>query len=167
MKTATFIPLVLLQLVFAFLSSSAGGIEKDFIAKLHANPPPPCIAKRTDDKSSGIAMFPDGNRDEQLRGILGRLAAMFLSKGAALMAPSNTKTVYTAVFYQEKPINEIGVYGYEFAIPLDSSMFKAHGELNGKVFVLDNHTLILLWHESLERTAECFQVLGNILEAAQ
>ena len=98
---------------------------------------------------------------------MGGLAAVFLSKGAVLMAPINTKTVYAAVFYQEKPINEIGIYGYEFAIPIDSSMFKAHGELNGKVFVLDNRMLILLWHESLERTAECFQALGNILEAAQ
>ena len=107
---------------------------------------------------------PDGESDEQLRGVMGGLAAMFLVKGADLMAARNTTAVYTAVFYTRDPANEIGLYGYEFATPIDATMFEAHGELNGELHVLGNRMLIVLWRERSETTVECFQAISNVLE---
>jgi hypothetical protein len=42
-------------------------------------------------------------------------------------------------------------------------MFKAHKEMNGKILVLNNRLLVLLWHERLERTAHCFAALEQAL----
>ena len=83
------------------------------------------------------------------------------------MSPNNTQVVYTAVFYEDKPMNEIGIYGYKFAGAISPDMFVAHKELNGQLFVIANRLLILLWHEKYEKTARCFEALKQALLAAQ
>jgi hypothetical protein len=110
-----------------------------------------------------MAVFPDGKTDEQLRGVMGGIAAMFLSRGAGLMSPDNTEVVYTAVFYQGRPIDEIGIYAYQFKEPIAADMFEAHEGVNGKLLVLNSNLLVLLWHEKLERTEQCFVALENAL----
>ena len=139
----------------------------DLIAQLHASAPTPCIAKALDDKSSGIANFPGGKTDEELRGIMGGLAAMFLATGGSRMSSKNTQVVYTAVFYEGQPINEIGIYGYKFAEAISPSMFTAHEGLNGQLFVIAERLLILLWHENYKKTARCYEALKGRLAAAQ
>jgi hypothetical protein len=110
-----------------------------------------------------MAFFPDGRTDEQLRGVMGAMASRFLSRGAELMSPDNTEVVYTAVFYQGRPIDEIGIYAYRFKEPITSDMFEAHEGINGKLLVLNTNLLVLLWHEKLARTEQCFVALENAL----
>ena len=92
---------------------------------------------------------------------------MFLSEGASRMSPNNTQVVYTAVFYEQQPINEIGTYGYKFAEAISPSMFVANEELNGQLFVIANRLLVLLWHENYEKTARCYEALKETLSATQ
>ena len=157
LKTPFLIGTILL--IFASGASFAG----DVVARIHANPPAPCVAKSIGDMSSGIAIFPNGKTDEQLRGIMGGLASPFLAEGAERMSPANTDVVYTAVFYQGRPIDEIGIYAYRFKEPIGPQMFKAHEGMNGKILVLNDRLLVLLWHERLERTAHCFAALEQAL----
>jgi hypothetical protein len=151
-----------LPAAFAIDQRTAG-----LIAAIYSEPPQPCIAKRVEDKSSGIAIFPSGKSDEQLRRIMGGFAAVFLEKGAELLAPQNTTAVYTAVFYEEQPINEIGIYGYHFAIPITAEMFSPRKGLNGRFIVVDSRLLILLWRENSEKTVACFRALENSLAKHQ
>jgi hypothetical protein len=157
LKTPFLIGTILL--IFASGASFAG----DLVARIHANPPAPCVAKSIGDMSSGIAIFPNGKTDEQLRGIMGGLASLFLAEGAERMSPANTDVVYTAVFYQGRPIDEIGIYAYRFKERIGPQMFKAHKGMNGKILVLNDRLLVLLWHERLERTAHCFAALEQAL----
>jgi len=66
-------------------------------------------------------------------------------------------TVYTAVFYQDRPINEVGIYAYRFVQPMRSDDFKAKPEFNGRLFVIKNELLVLLWHEDLTGPQDVFQ----------
>jgi hypothetical protein len=145
----------------------SGAAETELVAAIHSNPPPPCVAKGVEDMSSGIAIYPDGKAGEELRGVMGGLASMFLSKGAQRMHPDNTDRVFTAVFYEGKPIDEIGIYAYRFRKPINEDMFQAHEGANGKVLVLNNRLLVLLWHEKLERTERCFVALERALQGFQ
>ena len=141
--------------------------DNHLIAALHANAPVPCIAKDIEDKSSGISRYPNGKADEQLRGVMGGLASMFLSEGSERMSPDKTDMVYTAVFYEGDPIFEVGIYAYRFTDSIDANMFEAHDGINGKFFVLNNQLLVLLWHEKLEKTERCFIALESALSGAQ
>lgn len=166
-KTALNMNWLLLSIFLSMLLFQFVAAEDNLISRLHANAPQPCVAKSTDDRSSGIAIFPQGKSDEELRGIMGGIASIFLSQGAPLMAPNNTVAVYTAVFYEENPINEIGIYAYKFADPIKPDMFTAKEELNGKIFVIDNQLLVLLWHEDYVKTARCFNAIKDSLTATQ
>jgi hypothetical protein len=73
-------------------------------------------------------------------------------------------TVYSAVFYENDPINEIGIYGYRFRTPIEADDFKAVPEFHGKLFVLNRELLILLWHKDIRRTERCFSAIEKILE---
>lgn len=150
-----------------FTDARAETDDRTLIAGLHADPPPACAAKPVGDMSSGIAIFPDGRTDEQLRGVMGWMATMLLDRGRELLAPANTTTVYTAVFYQDAPVNEVGIYGYEFSIPITQDMFEAAPGGNGRFIVIGEHLLLLLWHESLDRTAACFHALEEKLLSLQ
>jgi hypothetical protein len=81
LKTPFLIGTILL--IFASGASFAG----DVVARIHANPPAPCVAKSIGDMSSGIAIFPNGKTDEQLRGIMGGLASLFLAEGSIRAGP--------------------------------------------------------------------------------
>lgn len=152
----------LLLLVLAAMGSAAPATDQ-LISVLHAQPPDPCTAKSRDDMSSGIRIYPDGESDEQLRGVMGGLATVFLKKGAELVAPQNTTAVYTAVFYGGAPINEVGIYGYEFTIPIDATLFEAHEELNVKLHVIDGKLLLVLWSEKAEAAMACFRALDALI----
>ena len=159
------IPVVVGFLVLLTLPAALAKDQRTagLIAAIHSKPPQPCIAKTVEDRSSGIAILPGGKSDEQWRRIMGGFAAVFLEKGAELMAPQNTTAVYTAVFYEEHPINEIGIYGYDFAIPIAAEMFSPRDGLNGRFIVVDGRLLILLWRENSEKTVACFRALEQSL----
>jgi hypothetical protein len=74
------------------------------------------------------------------------------------------ETIYTAVFYENEPINEIGIYGYRFKEPINADLFKAKPELNGKLFIINQKLLILLWHEDIHKTEQCFEAIDKILD---
>lgn len=94
---------------------------------------------------------------------MGGMASVFLSMGAIHMTPKNIDVVYTAVFFEDKPINEIGIYAYQFNKPVNINMFTAHRELNGKFFVIHEKLLVLLWHEDYKKTARCFSSIKKYL----
>ena len=71
-----------------------------------------------------MRIMPDGNTREQVRGVVGWMGAVVLQSGKQYMTSKNIDVIYTAVFYQDKPINEVGIYGYKFNITIDKSMFK-------------------------------------------
>jgi len=167
MNITTRFPISLAVFGIFIISFAVNANTDNLIADIHANPPAECTAKSVNDKSSGIAIFPNGKTDEELRGVMGGLASMFMSEGGSRMSPSNTQVVYTAVFYEQKPINEIGIYGYKFVEPISPDMFVAHKELNGDLFVVSSRLLVLLWHEKYERTARCYEALKQTLLAVQ
>ena len=146
-------------------SSNILAQERELIAELHANPPSPCVAKPVGDMSSGIAIVPTGETREQVRGIMGRIASFVLGAGASYMTAENIQVVYTAVFYEAEPINEVGIYAYKFAETIDRDMFRSNPELNGKLFVIDQNLLVILWYE--DRTARCFSAIDAFLTAMQ
>lgn len=137
--------------------------EDSIIEKLHLHPPEPCVSKSVNDKSSLIAINPAGETREEIRDHMGAIASIFLSSGSEYMSSKYVKIVYTAVFYENEPINETGIYGYQFKKPIDSNKFEANTDLNGKLFVIDNRLLVLLWHEDIKKTGLCFAAMDNAL----
>ena len=79
------------------------------------------------------------------------------------MNSKDIDTVYTAVFYEKEPINEVGIYGYRFKEPIDANLFKAKPELDGRLFVIDNRLLVLLWHEDIRKTGQCLSAMEKAL----
>ena len=134
------------------------------IANIHKTPPSPCISKTIDDTSSGMRMHPDGITREEVRNIMAWMASKFVATGKQYLNSKHIDTVYTSVFYENEPINEIGIYGYRFISPIEPNDFKAIPEFNGRLFVLHGELLIFLWHEELSRTARCFSAIERILE---
>ena len=110
-----------------------------------------------------FAINPTGERREEIRDHMSAIASIFLSSGSEYMSSKYFKTVYTAVFYEYEPINEAGIYGYHFKKPIDSNKFEANTDLNGKLFVIDNILLVLLWHEDIKKTGLCFAAMDNSL----
>ena len=137
--------------------------ERSIIAELHNKPPSPCASKATDDTSSLIAISPQGVTREEVRNHMAAFAFVLLSSGANYMTSKYIDTVFTAVFYEKEPINEIGIYGYRFKNPINSNMFRAKPELNGDLFVINNKLLLVLWHEDKNKTNQCFSALKNVL----
>lgn len=148
-------------------SLNALASESVVVAELHSNPPSPCVAKDIEDMSSGIAIVPTGNTHDEVWGIMGAMASVFLSAGASLMTAKNIEVVYTAVFFENEPRNEIGIYAYKFKERIDKSMFSPRPELNGKFFVIDRNLLVLLWHEDYDKTARCFEAMDKLLTEKQ
>ena len=143
-----------------------GGVfasEHSLIAELHNQPPPPCISKATDDTSSLIAIAPRGVTREEVRDHMAAFAAIFLNTGANYMTSKYIDTVYTAVFYEKEPINEVGIYGYRFEDSINSDMFEAKPELNGELFAISNKLLVVLWREDKSKTNQCFSALKKAL----
>ena len=167
MRNATLIPTLLVVSSTFTLPFTVQADTDNLIAELHANPPPACTAKSIYDKSSGISIFPGGKTDHQLRGVMGGLASMFLAEGGSRMSANNIQVVYTAVFYEQQPKNEIGLYGYKLSEVISPSMFVAHEELNGQLFVIGNRLLVLLWHENYKKNARCYEALKKLLLTAQ
>lgn len=137
--------------------------EHSLIAELHNQPPIPCVSKPSYDTSSGIAISPEGVTGQEIRDHMGVFTRIFLSSGANYMTSKYIDTVYTAVFYDKAPINEVGIYGYRFEKPINSNMFEAKPELNGRLFVINNRLLVLLWHEDIRKTGQCFSAMEKAL----
>lgn len=163
MKAAIYIVSFFFLIEVAFTSDHVHASERSLIAELHNQPPVPCISKAADDTSSLIAISPQGVTREEVRHHMAAFASIFLSSGANYMTSKYIDTVYTAVFYEEEPINEVGIYGYRFENPINSNMFKAKPELNGDLFVINNNLLVVLWHEDKSKTNQCFSTLKKIL----
>jgi len=154
---------VLLPVLVCLYAAAGLSQERGLVAELHAHPPPPCIAKAIDDRSSLIAITPDGNIREEVRGIMAGLVSPLLATGAQRMTADNIEVVYTAVFYEGKPINETGIYAYRFREPVDPTGFTATPELNGRLFVIDTNLLVILWHEEYAGTERCYTALEKAL----
>jgi len=137
--------------------------EHSLIAELHNQPPAPCVSKATDDTSSLIAISPWGETREEVRDHMAALASIFLSSGAHYMTSKYIDTVYTAIFYEKEPINEVGIYGYRFENPINSNMFEAKRELSGELFAINNKLLVVLWHEDGSKTNQCFSAMKKVL----
>lgn len=143
--------------------SDALASEHALIAELHNQPPMPCVSKSTDDTSSFIRIAPKGVTSAETRDHMAAFASIFLSSGANHMTSKYIDTIYTAVFYEKEPINEVGIYGYRFERRINSNMFKAKPELNGKLFVINGTLLVLLWHEDIRKTGQCFSAMEKAL----
>lgn len=154
---------VLLVLLSLLWQSNTPAEGTSLVADLYANPPPPCVAKGVEDMSSLIAIDPAGSTREELVGIMGSIASIFLSAGANHMTAENIEAVYTAVFFEEEPINEVGIYAYKFRGQIDQAMFSPREELGGKFFVIGRNLLVLLWRERSARQTRCFSELDAIL----
>lgn len=137
--------------------------EQSLIAELHKQPPASCISKAIEDTSSGIAIAPDGVTREDVIDHMGAFASFVLSTGANNMTSKHIDTVYTAVFYEKEPINEVGIYGYRFKEPINSEMFVAKPELNGRLLIINNRLLVLLWHEDIRKTGLCYSAMEKTL----
>ncbi len=137
--------------------------EHSLIEDLHNQPPKPCVSKSVEDKSSLITISPKGETREEIRDHMGAFASIFLSSGSNYMTSKYIETVYTAVFFEKKPINEVGIYGYRFKESIDSNLFETKSELNGKLFVFNNRLLVILWHEDIRKTGQCLTAMENAL----
>jgi hypothetical protein len=154
--------LVFFIIFYGWLTNTLAS-EHSLIEELHNQPPESCVSKSTDDKSSLIAISPKGNTREEIRDYMGSFAAIFLSSGSDYMTSKYIETAYTAVFYEKEPINEVGIYGYRFKESIDSNLFEAKPELNGKLFVFNNRLLVILWHEDIRKTGQCFTAMEKAL----
>jgi hypothetical protein len=155
--------LMILHLELAISLASAQGI----VAELHKTPPSPCISKAPDDTTHGMKTFPDGITREEVRRIMVWMASKFVTSDKQYLTPKYIDTIdafYSAVFYENDPINEVGIYGYRFRTPIEADDFKAVPEFHGKLFVLNRELLILLWHKDIRRTERCFSTIEKILE---
>ena len=154
----------ILIVVTAIRLSSIYASEENLIAEIHSHPPFPCVSKSIDDKSSGVRIIPNGSSREQVRGVMGWMGSVALQTGKQYMTAKYIDEIYTAVFYQDKSINEVGIYGYKFNITIDETMFKEIDNFHGRFMVLNDNLLILLWHEDLRKTEECYSALEAKLE---
>jgi len=148
----------------AAFSTTGYTIDESVILNLHSSPPNACIAKPTDDRSSLIAITPGGDTREEVIVHMAAMASIFLSSGREYMTSKNITAVYTAVFFEGEPINEVGVYAYRFRNKIDAEMFTPVPELNGRIFVLGRHLLVLLWREDVAKTGGCFLALEKYFE---
>ncbi len=163
MKVFVYLMSILLLMGVGHAADNDSGFEHSFVVELHNQPPTPCVSKSTDDTSSGISIAPKGTAREEVIDHMGWIASVFLNSSQNLMTSKNIDTVYIAVFYENKPINEIGVYGYRFKNKIKSEMFEANPELNGRLFVINNRLLILLWHEDIRKTGKCYSAMEKTL----
>ncbi len=154
--------LVFFVIVYGWLANTVAS-EPSIIEELHNQPPEPCVSKSIDDKSSLIAINPKGETREEIRDHMGAIASIFLSSGSNYMTSKYIDTIYTAVFYENEPSNELGIYGYRFDKPIDYNLFEAKPELDGRLFVIDNRLLVLLWHEDIRKTGQCFSAMEKAL----
>ncbi len=160
MKRQVFLVIfIIVYVVFANTLAS----ERTLFEELHSQPPEPCVSKSIDDKSSLIVINPKGEAREEIRDHMGAIASIFLSSGSNYMTSKYIDTIYTAVFYEKEPINEVGIYGYRFKKPIDSNLFKAKPVLDGRLFVINNRLLVLLWHEDIRKTGQCFSAMEKAL----
>ena len=137
--------------------------EHSLIEGLHNQPPEPCVSKSTNDRSSLIAISPKGKTREEIRDHMGAIASIFLSSGSNYMTSKYIETIYSAVFYEKEPINEVGIYGYRFKESIDPNLFESNSELNGRLFVFNNKLLVILWHEDIRKTGQCFTAIEKTL----
>ena len=162
------IPLLILLTVFTIVTllllSPVYATENNLIAEIHSHPPHACVSKSIHDSSSGMRIMPNGNTREQVRGVVGWMASVFLKSGKQFMTPKYIDVIYTAVFYQDKSINEVGIYGYRFNITIDESMFKAIDDFHGRIMVINDDLLLLLWHEDIRKTEKCYSALEDRLD---
>ena len=156
------ISLVFFINIYGWLTNTLAS-EHSLIEVLHDQPPNPCVSKPTDDKSSLIAISPKGKTREEIRDHMGAIASIFLSSGSNYMTSKYIETIYTAVFYEDEPINEVGIYGYRFKESIDSNLFEANSKLNGKLFVFNSKLLVILWHEDIRKTGQCFTAMEKAL----
>jgi hypothetical protein len=111
--------------------------------------------------------YPEGVTREDVIQVQAWIAAHMVSRGQELLFSESARSIdkaYTAIFYQDKPVNEVGIYAYRFTKPIRPDDFKASPEFHGRLFVIDNELLVLLWHKGLDRTVQCFSAIEKTLE---
>lgn len=69
------------------------------------------------------------------------------------------------MFYEKEPINEVGIYAYRFINLIRSEDFRPKSEFNGRLFVINDELLVILWHKGISRTAGCFSAIEKALES--
>ena len=136
--------------------------EHSLIESVHSQPPSPCISKSLDDKSSLIAINPAGENREDIINHMGAFSTIFLSVGTELMSSKHVEKIYTAVFYENEPINEVGIYGYRFKESINTNQFKEKDEFNGSIFIINNKLLVVVWHEDIHKTNNCYSAIKDI-----
>ncbi len=144
----------------AIFCSRGHAMDAHIIARLHSDPPSPCIAKSIDDRSSLIAIKPTGTTREEVIAHMAAMAGIFLVSGRAHMTAEHISAVYTAVFYQDEPINEVGVYAYRFRDEIDAQMFAPAPQFHGRFFA-KGRMLVLVWHEDIEKTGSCYAAVAG------
>ncbi len=96
---------------------------------------------------------------------MGMFVSPALESGAHLLSSKDVVAVYTAVFYQDASINEVGIYAYQLRNAVAPGTFVTSEGFNGNVRVLEGRLLVVLWHEKLDRTRACFEAMDKALEA--
>jgi hypothetical protein len=141
--------------------------DQNIVAALHKSPPAPCVSKAPDDRSPGYITHPEGITRQDVIQVQTWIAANVVEANRDLLSLQtvrNIDTAYTAVFYEKEPINEVGIYAYRYVHPIRLDDFRAKPDLNGRLFVINNELLVILWHKGKSRTAGCFSAIEKALE---
>jgi hypothetical protein len=154
--------------VFALvLPSAACAADRNIVSELHKSPPAPCVSKAPDDRSPGHITHPEGITRQDLIQVQTWIASTVVEANRDLLSLQtgrNIDAAYTAVFYEKEPINEVGIYAYRYIHPIRPDDFRAKPDLNGRLFVINNELLVILWHKGKSRTAGCFSAMEKALE---
>jgi len=149
------------------LASASSAADQNIVAALHKSPPAPCVSKAPDDRPPGYITHPEGITRQDVIQVQTRIAANVVEADRELLSlqtARNIDTAYTAVFYEKEPINEVGIYAYRYIHPIRLDDFRAKPDLNGRLLIINNELLVILWHKGKSRTAGCFSAIEKALE---
>jgi hypothetical protein len=150
------------------LPVASSAADTNIVAALHKSPPAPCVSKAPDDRSPGYITHPEGITRADVIQVQTWIAATVVEAERDLLSLQTARNIdraYTAVFYEKEPINEVGIYAYRYIHPIQLDDFRAKPDLNGRLFVINNELLVILWHKGKSRTAGCFSAIEKALEA--
>jgi len=160
--------MVIILLFFALAPPSASSAaDMNIVAALHKSPPAPCVSKVPEDRSPGHITHPEGVTRQDIIQVQTWIASTVVDADRDLLSLQtvrNIDTAYTAVFYEKEPINEVGIYAYRYIHPIRLGDFRAKPDFNGRLFMIDNELLVILWRKDKGRTAGCFSAIEKVLE---
>jgi len=161
---------VIILLFFALtLPSYSFAAGQNIVAALHKSPPAPCVSKAPDDRSPGYITHPEGITRQDVIQVQAWLASNIVDSDRDLLSlktAQNIDTAYTAVFYEKEPINEVGIYAYRFINRIQTEDFRPKPGLHGRLFVINDELLVILWHKDKSKTAGCFSAIEKALEGS-